>query len=764
MARFLQVFSAVFLFASVALGQKRAITEKDLFDFHWIGDVQVAPDGKRVVYVQSQVKEDRSGYETSLYLLDLAAPGAVPQLLLAGTHDSSPRWDGNGAQLAFLRAVEKDGKLQPAQLYVMTMLPVMSAPVRISNLPKGVSNPQWAPSGVVLSAVSLTPKVPAPAMPQKHLGAGEEAHVSDVRVITQPFYQSNGEGYLDPTLLPQLYLLAVPTETLPDPPAQLLTKAPSGVEEYGWANESWILFTSSASAEPWFEPYEHNALFGLNPQYVYPGEKKGSTAPELPLVYPIADKLPYAIRGLSIGPRAAQPGSFPAKIAYHAVPAPIPPAKPVSHQDSDLFTLDLDWSTGTPAAPHPAANLSKGSGYEMGGGVGGDNTAPRGGGRPSIAWSADGTQLLDVVGAKGSALLVAVKADGSGVAPLTPARQAVVNFAATRDRGTIVALVSNPLLIGDLFRVDGTGQTQLTHVNDALFSQLDLQTPEFLQVKPTHRPQDIAGERIDTWVQLPPHFDATQKHPAILNIHGGPHSAYGWIFDHEMLWMAARGYVTIYPNPRGSTTYGDRFANVIENSYPDDDFHDLMDTVDAVVAKGWADPARLGVTGGSGGGLLTDWTVTQTDRFKAAVAQRDIADAAAWWYTSDIGPFHQYWWPSAPFSSPENLKVYHEHSPLTFVNNVKTPMLFILGDQDTRTPPTSGGEVFFRALTYRKIPAVMVRFPRENHELSRSGEPWHRVERLENIVNWFDGYLRDMCEPQYDGKVPCATAPSRGAP
>jgi len=239
----------------------------------------------------------------------------------------------------------------------------------------------------------------------------------------------------------------------------------------------------------------------------------------------------------------------------------------------------------------------------------------------------------------------------------------------------------------------------------------------------------------------------------ILNIHGGPHSAYGWVFDHEMLYMAAKGYVVVYPNPRGSTTYGENFANIIVNNYPGDDFHDLMDTVDYAVKAGYADPARLGVTGGSGGGLLTDWVVTQTDRFKAAVAQRDIVDWAGWWYTADAAGFHQSFYPmSPPF---DHIELYRAHSPITFVNNIKTPMMFILGDADYRTPPGSGGEQFFRALKYKKIPTVMVRFPRESHELSRSGEPWHRIERLENITNWFDHFLMGVCEPQYEVVPTC---------
>jgi dipeptidyl aminopeptidase/acylaminoacyl peptidase len=412
------------------------------------------------------------------------------------------------------------------------------------------------------------------------------------------------------------------------------------------------------------------------------------------------------------------------------------------------MVLDLAWKDGKPSAPAAPRNLTAKLSYELGSGVGGDNTAPRGAGRPAIVWSADDSHLFDVAAKQGSALLVSVDAASGDLAELTQPKQAVLRFTASRDTKTLIALISNPLLIGDFFAIGpGKSQTQLTHVNDALFSQLDLTLPQEMQVAPTVHPDDIHGQTIDTFVQLPPGFDPKRKYPLILNIHGGPHSAYGWIFDHEMLWMAARGYVVVYPNPRGSTSYGENFANIIEDNYPNDDFHDLMDTVDAVVKQGYVDPDRLGVTGGSGGGLLTDWTVTQTNRFKAAVAQRDIVDWANWWSTADIGEFHQFWMPEAPF---DHLQLYKDRSPLTFVNNIKTPMMFILGDADSRTPPTAGGEVFFRALKYKKIPTVMVRFPRETHELSRSGEPWHRIERLENIVNWFDKYLMGVCEPQYD--------------
>ena len=202
--------------------------------------------------------------------------------------------------------------------------------------------------------------------------------------------------------------------------------------------------------------------------------------------------------------------------------------------------------------------------------------------------------------------------------------------------------------------------------------------------------------------------------------------------------MAAKGYVVLYTNPRGSSNYGQEFGNSIQFAYPGDDYKDLMAGVDDILKRGYIDESRMGVTGGSGGGLLTNWVVTQTTRFKAAVSQRDISDWSNFWYTADFTLFTPTWFHKAPFEDPAE---FAKRSPITYVNRIQTPLMFILGDEDYRTPPGAGGEDLFRALKYLKRQTVMVRFPGENHELSRSGKPWHRVERLEHIVGWFDKWL-----------------------
>ena len=351
--------------------------------------------------------------------------------------------------------------------------------------------------------------------------------------------------------------------------------------------------------------------------------------------------------------------------------------------------------------------------------------------------------MIEVYGKEGKTILASFDVESGKPTDLTKGNQAVVRFRAPDDRSKIIYTVSTATRIGDLFAIDSAGgePRQLTHINNELFSKLNLTEPEEIHYK------TFDGKTIQAWVQKPPDFNPAKKYPLILNIHGGPHAAYGYIFAHEFQWMAAKGYVVLYPNPRGSTTYGQDFGNVIQFHYPGDDYKDLMAGVDEVIRRGYIDDKKLGVTGGSGGGLLTNWVVGQTNRFAAAVSQRDIASWGAWWYTADFTLFQPSWFKAPPFEDEQDFKA---RSPLTFIKNVKTPMMFILGEADYRTPPGAGGEEMFRALKFRKIPTVMVRFPNESHELSRSGQPWHRVERLQNIVGWFDRWLMGIPKPEYD--------------
>ena len=269
--------------------------------------------------------------------------------------------------------------------------------------------------------------------------------------------------------------------------------------------------------------------------------------------------------------------------------------------------------------------------------------------------------------------------------------------------------------------------------NDALFAQLDLTEPEEIWYT------SFDGKKIQGWIQKPPDFDPAKKYPLILEIHGGPHSAYGNTFTHEFQWMAAKGYVVLYTESARQLELRPGLRQHHPVRYPGDDYKDLMAGVDEVREEGYIDEKRLGVTGGSGGGLLTNWVVTQTDALQGRGQPARHLGLGQLLVHRRLHALHADLVPQGAVRGSRRTSPSARRSPTS--TKIQTPLMFILGDEDYRTPPAAGGEELFRALKFLKRPTVMVRFPGENHELSRSGKPWHRVERLQHIVGWFDRYL-----------------------
>ena len=709
----LVLFSATLLVASAA-AQKRGITEKDLFQFHWIGNPQLSPDGTRVAFVRVAVDDKQENYETSIW--SVRVNGGEPHRLTAEKHDTSPQWSPNGKFLAFLRTTEKDGKPQPPQIFILPM--DGGEAWQLTRLPKGASGPAWSPDGRTLafSSSTNTEDLLRAACDEGKEGKEKEKdkakcskpeHEPDIHVVTRAEYRVNGEGYLDFSRNDHIWSIAFPSDPRDLPQPKQLTSGDFDEEEIEWAPDgSKIYFTSDRELEPYYR---------LGQNVVYSVPAGGGSTNEV-----------VRIAGTAQAISVSKDGS---RLAFLGIlNTPIQ-----SHTKTNLWVVDLKAG----AAPR---NLTTKYDWDIGGGILGDQEPPRGGGGIQQVWSADGKWLTVLVAKQGRANLERFDAESGEVTPLTSGDQAVTGYSSNGSQ--MVAEISTPTMINDLFLIGPDGaQKRLTNVNEKLFSELNLTAPEEIWY------QSFDGRKIQTWVQKPPDFDPNKKYPLILNIHGGPHAAYGYVFFHEMQWMAAKGYVVLYPNPRGSTSYDEAFGNIIQYHYPGDDFKDLMAGVDELVRRGYIDEKHMGVTGGSGGGLLTDWVVTHTDRFAGAVAQRDIADWAAWWYAADFTLFQPHWFHKPPFDDPQD---YRDRSPITYINNVKTPLMLILGDADFRTPPDSGGGQMFRALKFRKIPTAMVRFPGESHELSRSGKPWHRVERLHHIVNWFDIYLQDKKSSEYD--------------
>ena len=743
------LFSIALLFAAAAtssFGQKRNITEKDLWDFVWIGDPQISPGGSRVAFVRITVNDKKEGYNTSIWLVPTDGREA-PHQLTKGDHDASPRWSPDGKYLVFLRASEKDEKPEPPQLSILPMAGGDS--FSFTDMPKGASSPVWSPDGKTIAFTSGTnpedlekqekkkkkeeeskkaatagsPSAsPTPAgkpTPGKQdaeketkKAEADSEHESDVRVITRAIYREDDEGYADLKRPSHIWVIQAPHSAEEKVKPKQLTSGRFDEGNVVWSKDgAQLYFVSLHVDEPYYEQSK-SELYSIS--------ATGGNATKLTTI-------DMDVGGLSLSPDGKQ-------LAFIAsVTQPVN-----SYTQPDLWIVDL-----TPNAK--PRNLTATFDFDLGSGPFGDNAAPRAGGRNVPIWSPDGRSLLEIYGKEGKGILASFDATSGAPADLVNGNQAVSRFRASSDGSKIVFEISTPTRINDLFVLDrqtsNSEPKQITDVNKELFSKLNLAEPEEISYK------SFDGKTIQAWMQKPPDFNAAKKYPLILNIHGGPHAAYGYIFEHEFQWMAAKGYVVLYPNPRGSTTYGQDFGNVIQYHYPGDDYKDLMVGVDEAIKRGYIDNKKLGVTGGSGGGLLTNWVVGHTDRFAAAVSQRDIASWTHWWYTADFTLFQPLWFKGAPFDQEEDFKA---RSPITYIKDVKTPMMFILGEADFRTPPGAGGEEMFRALKFRKIPTVMVRFPDESHELSRSGQPWHRVERLEHIVGWFDHWLLGIAKPEYD--------------
>jgi dipeptidyl aminopeptidase/acylaminoacyl peptidase len=679
--------------------------------------------------VKVTVNDRKDGYNTTIWTVSTATREI--RQLTSGIRDSQPRWSPDGKYLVFVRSPEKDGRPEPPQLFMLSM--DGGEAFQFTSVPRGAGNPQWSPDGKMIAfGNSATPEDIAKAAPKSSPSPGpsptaspdakkpEEPRESDVRVITRAVYRSDGGGYLDFKHPGHIWVVNAPRSG-----AEKVTPKQLTTGKYGEGNVTWtkdnsrLYFTSVRDDEPYYS---------LPSTDLYSIAVTGGTPEKI-------TSFNMGSGGYAFSPDGKQ-------LAFIASAST--PVK--SYSQSDLWVMD--------AVPNAKPrNLTGGFDYDIGSGLTGDSAPPRAGGGSLPVWSADGRSIFIIYAKEGKANVGSFDVATGRQSDVTTGDQAVSSFRATPGADKFVLLISTPTRVGDLFWMDSNGQLsastrpavvtpqQLTNINDELFNKLNLTEPEMIWYK------SFDGRNIQAWIQKPPDFDPNKKYPLILNIHGGPHAAYGFVFDHEFQWMAAKGYVVLYPNPRGSTTYGQEFGNIIQHKYPGDDYKDLMAGVDELIKRGYIDEKKLGVTGGSGGGLLTNWTVGQTTRFAAAVSQRDIADWSDWWYTADFTLFQPSWFKAAPFEDPEDYKA---RSPITYINKVQTPLMLILGEADYRTPTGSGGEAMFRALKYRKIPTVMVRFPNETHELSRSGQPWHRIERLQHIVGWFDKWLMGMAKPEYD--------------
>lgn len=347
-------------------------------------------------------------------------------------------------------------------------------------------------------------------------------------------------------------------------------------------------------------------------------------------------------------------------------------------------------------------------------------------------WTPDGQGLIVMAADRGNTHIFRVDLAGN-ITRLVGGDRSCLYLSLAPDASRLAFIAGDSLNPRELFVLEGGEERQLTRLNADFLAEISLARPERFVCL------GADGLEIEGWVMKPVGFDPGRRYPLILHVHGGPHAAYGNMFMFDFQLEAGSGYVVLYTNPRASQSYGEAFATMNIGDWGGKDFEDLMRAVDFILAQGYVDPDRLGITGASYGGFMTNWVVGHTDRFRAAVTENSLSNLLSFYGTSDIGSwFSEAELGAVPF---DRVEVYLERSPISYVKNIKTPLLIIHAEADHRCP-IEQGEQLFVALKRLGKEALFVRFPAESHGMRSAGKPRHRTERLQHILNWFNKYLR----------------------
>jgi dipeptidyl aminopeptidase/acylaminoacyl peptidase len=645
---------------------------KDIFSLQCVTDPQIRPDGRVIAYVRMTYDIMTDRPRRSIWLVDTDS-GAQTPLATGPGSSSSPRWSPDGKRLAY---VGSDGG--HPQLFVRWMQTEQAA--RITDLTEMPGDLRWSPDGRSIAFVMMTPdeKTALGTAPPRPEGAN---WAEPLTVITDVKYRADGEGYLKPG-----YSHAFVVSAEGGFPRQLTFGAFNEEGPLSWTPDGKTVLLSGNRSEGWQREPVTTQIYQVS---VDDGKVTALTSRVGP------DK----------SPRVSPDGR---KVAYLAFDDRF-----LGYQNVRVHVMDLDG--------HNDHSISDSLDRSV----------------DAAEWAADGRSLFIQYTDQAVTRVARLTLDGhlqqvaDGLAGSQLDRPYSGGQFTVSSNGIVAFTSGAPDHPPDLSIARGSRATRLTRLNDDLFAVRRLGKVETLAVSSSFDKRPVGA-----WLVMPPNFDPGRKYPLILEIHGGPYASYGPVFSSDDQLYAAAGYMVLYTNPRGSTSYGEEFANFILHDYPSHDYDDLMSAVDAAIAKGSVNPDQLYVTGGSGGGVLTAWIVGKTHRFKAAATQKPVINWGSFTLTTDIATYvPKYWFGKLPWEDPET---YWKHSPLSLVANVTTPTLVVVGGEDYRTP-VSDSEQYYEALQLRGVPTALVKVPGASHG-GLAARPSQSAAKASAILAWFNRY------------------------
>jgi len=676
---------------------KRRIAVDDLYKINQVEDPQISPDGEWIAFVRVTVDQMENGYQRNIWLTRKDG-SSDPVQITRGHKDSNPRWSPDGAHIAFV-SVRGD---RP-QIYVLPVTSPGGEARALTSADHGAFGPAWSPDGAHIAFVSPMNEdertqeasgekddPPQDKLEGKHR---KERSEHDEKERQDPYYMwrvpyRTGTSFLTDRYM-QVFVVPI-AEGLDgdDAKPRRLTDIDANHEPPTWSPDGEWLYTSRQVDTSRDEPFLDTSLFRIN---VTTGEGERFTEPGFSCFNP--EPSPDGKWVMFVRFANDKIGSLLEGITRLAV-------MPAAGGEAIDLNVDLDRSVS------------------------------------AMVWASDSQNIIFTVESEGIGPIMTVPVTGGEVQTLSTGAYIAEALDVAAD-GTVAYVASTPLSPPELFTVTvGAEPTQMTAFNQNWLDEVILQeTHEMWFTTP-------AGNDIQGWYILPVDYEEGKQYPLALNIHGGPHVMWGPSMSsmfHEWQFHAARGYVVFYCNPRGAAGYGEAFQAALHKAWGEVAEADIIAGVDALLEKGFVDADRMAITGGSYGGYMTAWIIGHTDRFKAAVPQRGVYSLISFYGTSDVpslisGEFDVHPW--------EDYELLWKHSPLAHAHNIKTPTLIIHAENDYRVPIEQAEQLF--AFIRRSGGTVeMWRYPRDGHELSRSGEPKHRESRLQKMIDWFDTY----CQP-----------------